>query len=159
MEHTVPKLFGQIERSQILRFWVPYTLSLRSSTPPSSRGFIAQVPSECHVVSTIIYFWAFPTQVVLCNIPWSAIQSSIAWSSSLVYLAAQLVVCSWSCRYLCSLNVFMDFIRVIWLRRLVPCSHVNTNSEPVRIDLLRRLNVNITASSGRTRVEVWVMGS
>jgi len=48
-----PTFVGQMDKSATLRAVTPYMLSLASTTPPSSLGFIAQVPSECQVVDAV----------------------------------------------------------------------------------------------------------
>lgn len=41
----MPTFEGQMDMSATLRFSTPYTLRRGSTTPPLSRGFMAQVPS------------------------------------------------------------------------------------------------------------------
>ena len=55
------------------------------------------------------------------------------------------------------LDVLVYLARVIWLRRPVPCTHVDTDSQAVRVNLLRGLDVDVTARCRRAGMEVWVV--
>ena len=52
-EHHAPTLSGQMDRSTTMRRSTPWTRRWGSTTPPSARGFMAQVPSECQVVRAV----------------------------------------------------------------------------------------------------------
>ena len=55
------------------------------------------------------------------------------------------------------LDVLVYLARVIWLRRPVPCTHVDADSQAIRQQLLRSLDVDISACGRRCRVEVGVV--
>ena len=56
VEHTAAMMEGQMDMSATLRFCTPYTFRRESTTPPLSRGFMAQVPSWCRSSQNISLF-------------------------------------------------------------------------------------------------------
>ena len=54
-------------------------------------------------------------------------------------------------------DVLVYLARVIWLRRPVPCAHVDADGEAVREQLLRRLDVDVASSRWRVGVEARVV--
>ena len=56
-------------------------------------------------------------------------------------------------------DIIVDFVRVIRFAGFVPCAHVNTDSEAVRQQLLRGLDVNVSGCRRGGRMEVRVMRS
>ena len=56
-------------------------------------------------------------------------------------------------------DIIVDFVRVIRLAGFVPCAHVDTDSEAVRQQLLRGLDVNVFGCRRGGGMEVRVVRS
>ena len=56
-------------------------------------------------------------------------------------------------------DFLVDFVGVVWFAGFVPCAHVNADSETVRQQLLRSLDVNVLGCRGGSGMEVRVVRS
>ena len=56
-------------------------------------------------------------------------------------------------------DIIVDFVGVIRFPGFVPCTHVNADSEAVRKQLLRGLDINVLGGSGGSGMEVGVVRS
>ena len=56
-------------------------------------------------------------------------------------------------------DFIVDFVRVIRFTGFVPCAHVNADSESVRQQLLRGLDVNVLGCRGGSGMEVRMVRS